>query len=77
MNCPFDSLHFRMREAPSDPAQAASIDGNDLIELGFTPGPELGHVLRDLLHDVVEEPSENTRDALLRRADEVLKGSHR
>jgi len=34
-------------------------------------------VLRDLLHDVVEEPSENTRDALLRRAGEVLKGSHR
>ena len=32
MNCPFDSLHFRMREAPSDPAQAASIDGNDLID---------------------------------------------
>jgi tRNA nucleotidyltransferase (CCA-adding enzyme) len=52
-----------------------AVDGNDLIELGFSPGPELGHVLRSLLHEVVEEPSENTRDALLGRAQELLKGS--
>jgi tRNA nucleotidyltransferase (CCA-adding enzyme) len=54
-----------------------AVDGTDLIELGFEPGPELGHVLRTLLHDVVEDPSENTRDALLRRATGLLKGSHR
>ena len=73
--------HFRqmLRHEQSSPHRLSdlAVDGNDLIELGFTPGPELGHVLRDLLHDVVEEPSENTRDALLRRAGEVLKGSHR
>jgi tRNA nucleotidyltransferase (CCA-adding enzyme) len=73
--------HFRqmLRREQSSPHRLAdlAVDGNDLIELGFTPGPELGHVLRDLLHDVVDEPSENTRDALLRRAGEVLKGSHR
>ena len=45
-----------------------AIDGNDLIELGFRPGPELGRVLRDLLHDVVDDPSLNTREALLARA---------
>jgi tRNA nucleotidyltransferase (CCA-adding enzyme) len=44
------------------------VDGNDLIQLGFEPGPQLGHALRDLLHVVVEEPELNTRDALLRRA---------
>jgi tRNA nucleotidyltransferase (CCA-adding enzyme) len=45
-----------------------AIDGTDLIELGLRPGPELGRVLRDLLHDVVEDPALNTRDALLTRA---------
>ncbi len=73
--------HFRqlLRHEQSSPHRLSdlAVDGNDLIELGFTPGPELGHVLRDLLHDVVEEPSENTRDTLLRRAGEVLRGSHR
>jgi tRNA nucleotidyltransferase/poly(A) polymerase len=54
-----------------------AIDGNDLIKLGFSPGPELGHVLRSLLHDVVDEPSLNTRDALLERAEALLKGSPR
>ena len=73
--------HFRqlLRHEQSSPHRLSdlAVDGNDLIKLGFTPGPELGHVLRDLLHDVVEEPSENTRDTLLRRAGEVLRGSHR
>jgi tRNA nucleotidyltransferase (CCA-adding enzyme) len=45
-----------------------AVDGNDLIELGMKPGPEIGRVLHDLLHDVVEDPSRNTKDELLRRA---------
>jgi tRNA nucleotidyltransferase (CCA-adding enzyme) len=42
-----------------------AIDGNDLIDLGFRAGPELGKLLRDLLHDVVEDPARNSRDVLL------------
>ncbi len=42
-----------------------AIDGNDLRELGFRPGPELGRVLRELLHDVVEDPARNSRDVLV------------
>jgi len=49
-----------------------AIDGTDLIELGLAPGPELGRVLRDLLHDVVEDPSVNTREALLARAQRAM-----
>lgn len=49
-----------------------AIDGHDLVELGFRPGPGLGRVLRDLLHDVVEDPSLNTRDLLRARALERL-----
>jgi tRNA nucleotidyltransferase/poly(A) polymerase len=49
-----------------------AIDGNDLIRLGFRPGPQLGHILRDLLDAVVDEPTLNTRDQLLARAKERL-----
>jgi tRNA nucleotidyltransferase (CCA-adding enzyme) len=45
-----------------------AVDGRDLIDLGYRPGPELGRTLRDLLHDVVEEPGRNTREELLARA---------
>ena len=54
-----------------------AVDGTDLIEIGFSAGAELGHVLQNLLHDVVEDPSLNTRDTLLRRAAGLLKGSRR
>jgi tRNA nucleotidyltransferase (CCA-adding enzyme) len=49
-----------------------AIDGNDLIGIGFRPGPQLGHILHDLLDAVVDEPSLNTRDQLLARAKERL-----
>ncbi|MHB8468552.1 MAG: CCA tRNA nucleotidyltransferase [Gaiellaceae bacterium] len=45
-----------------------AVDGNDLIELGFEPGPLLGRVLHELLHDVVEKPALNTREKLRKRA---------
>jgi tRNA nucleotidyltransferase (CCA-adding enzyme) len=45
-----------------------AIDGSDLIEAGFVPGPELGHTLDRLLSRVVEDPSLNTREQLLSEA---------
>jgi tRNA nucleotidyltransferase (CCA-adding enzyme) len=62
----------RERAKPHRLADLA-IDGNDLIELGFKPGPALGHALRDLLHEVVDDPALNTRPALLRRARAKLR----
>ncbi len=53
-----------------------AVDGTDLIELGFQPGPDLGHALRSLLHDVVDDPSLNAREPLLRRAGALLRSSH-
>jgi tRNA nucleotidyltransferase (CCA-adding enzyme) len=50
-----------------------AVDGNDLIELGFRPGPALGRALQELLRDVVDDPSSNTRDELLRRARRLQK----
>jgi tRNA nucleotidyltransferase (CCA-adding enzyme) len=49
-----------------------AVNGNDLIELGFEPGPQLGRVLNELLDRVVDEPTLNTRDALLARARQRL-----
>jgi poly(A) polymerase/tRNA nucleotidyltransferase (CCA-adding enzyme) len=49
-----------------------TIDGNDLIELGFKPGPRLGRILNELLDAVVEEPGLNTREQLLEQARERL-----
>jgi len=65
-------LSFRdtLERALSSPHRLAdlAINGDDLIAAGFEAGPELGRVLRELLHDVVEDPARNTRTELLDRA---------
>jgi hypothetical protein len=48
-----------------------AVTGDDLLALGYTPGPELGAALRTLLAEVVDQPGRNTREALLRRAEEL------
>jgi tRNA nucleotidyltransferase (CCA-adding enzyme) len=45
-----------------------AIDGTDLLQLGYTEGPELGRALDSLLDAVVDEPALNTREQLLERA---------
>jgi putative nucleotidyltransferase with HDIG domain len=45
-----------------------AIGGDELLALGLRPGPRVGKVLQQLLHDVVEDPSLNTRETLLARA---------
>ena len=43
-----------------------AIDGNDLVaELGVSPGPQIGELLRRLLEAVLDDPSQNTRERLL------------
>ena len=63
----------RERKQPHRLADLA-VDGSDLIALGFAPGPQLGRILQELLRDVVDEPSRNTREALLGRARAKLPG---
>ena len=57
----------RARKSPHRLADLA-VDGNDLIELGYAPGPAIGRTLRDLLKDVVDDPGLNTRETLLGKA---------
>jgi len=65
------ALYRRMlRSAFRDPIDLASlaIDGDDLRSSGIKPGPVFGKILSGLLDQVIEEPSRNTRDWLLREA---------
>lgn len=45
-----------------------AIGGDDLIGIGYTPGPAIGKTLRSLLDEVVKSPEVNTREQLLARA---------
>ena len=49
-----------------------SVDGRDLIELGYREGPVLGAELARLLDVVIDDPSANERDTLLGLAREAL-----
>jgi tRNA nucleotidyltransferase (CCA-adding enzyme) len=48
-----------------------AVNGSDLIALGYEPGPALGRALDRLLREVVDDPSRNERETLLRRAREL------
>jgi tRNA nucleotidyltransferase (CCA-adding enzyme) len=48
-----------------------AVDGNDLIEAGWTPGPPLGAALEHLLSCVIGDPELNTREWLLAEAERM------
>jgi tRNA nucleotidyltransferase (CCA-adding enzyme) len=48
-----------------------AIGGAELKELGLRPGPEFGEILRTLLDEVIEDPSLNHPEHLLRRARQL------
>jgi len=58
---------IRERGDPLTRKQLA-VSGNDLREIGIPAGPQMGTVLDRLLSLVVDDPSLNTREALLARA---------
>jgi tRNA nucleotidyltransferase/poly(A) polymerase len=52
-----------------------AIRGDDLIAIGYRPGPELGQALQTLLHEVVGNPALNTREWLLEEAGRLREGA--
>ena len=49
-----------------------AVTGGDLMTaLQLGPGPVIGRIMHALHLDVLEDPRRNTRDALLRRAQEL------
>ena len=63
-----------LRQESSQPHRIGdlAIDGDDLKEIGFDEGPELGRLLRALLADVVDDPGRNNPAWLLERAAREL-----
>ena len=49
-----------------------AVRGDDLIAIGFQPGPALGRTLRMLLETVVRSPELNTREHLLEEAKGMI-----
>jgi len=50
-----------------------AVTGSDLIAEGMKPGKEIGEVLQKLLEEVLEEPSLNSKELLLRKAHSFIK----
>jgi tRNA nucleotidyltransferase (CCA-adding enzyme) len=48
-----------------------AIAGTDLAAIGIPPGPRMGAILDRLLAEVVDDPSGNTREALLAKAERL------
>ena len=51
-----------------------AVNGNDLINNGFTRGKILGNILEYLLKSVIEEKLENNKESLLKEAKERFGG---
>ena len=72
---PYKLRHLRfmiekVRRDPLSPKMLA-IDGSDLMKQGVTPGPRMGMILAILLEDILDDPSHNTKDYLLKKAKEL------
>lgn len=52
-----------------------AVTGNDLIALGMKPGRELGKVLQQLLQLVLEDETQNNREALLAHVKKLLQNN--
>ncbi len=54
-----------------------AIGGKDITALGVAPSPETGKILGKLLDEVMDEEIENTREALIERAMQLIKPQER
>ncbi|MGN0240266.1 MAG: CCA tRNA nucleotidyltransferase [Candidatus Weimeria sp.] len=50
-----------------------AVNGGDLMKAGVEKGPDMGRIMEKLLDDVIEEPSANTKETLLSRAEKYSK----
>ncbi len=64
-----------VEEALHDPVSVAmlAINGKDIMDVTReTPGPKIGYILNALLEEVLDNPTLNTKEYLLKRATELL-----
>ncbi len=68
-------LKYMIEKVSSDPIspKMLKVNGDILMkELGIKPGPKLGLILKALLADVIEDPSLNKTEILLKKASEYI-----
>ena len=75
---PYKLRHLRavIEKVSHDPisVKMLKINGDDLIKkLKMEPGPKMGYILNILLDGVLDEPKNNTKEYLLKRAEELNK----
>ena len=72
----FDQIQALLEEVLAEDAcfsiKDLAINGRDLQQVGFVPGPEIGKCLNRLLEQVQDETLSNERDILLRAAAQFL-----
>jgi tRNA nucleotidyltransferase (CCA-adding enzyme) len=69
-------LEFMAEKVSRDPlsTKMLKINGNDLMkDLGLQPGPIIGAIMDVLLGEVLDDPTTNTRETLLKRAKALAK----
>jgi len=54
-----------MNEKPPLTLRQLAVSGNDLMQLGLAPGPEMGSILNEMLESVVAEQLKNDKQTLL------------
>jgi tRNA nucleotidyltransferase (CCA-adding enzyme) len=65
----FDQMLAAERVRAAGPSYGKlAVTGEDLKQLGIKPGKEMGRILKELAEVVLDDPSANTRDALLSEA---------
>lgn len=75
--CEIDAINESIEKVLADEEcfslRKLCISGKDLLDIGFTGGPEIGHVLDTLLNCVIDEKLPNEHDALLEFAKDIYK----
>ena len=71
-----DRVEKILAESQAFTLKDLAVSGRDLMAMGIAPGKNLGKILNELLEAVLDDPSLNTRDDLLRIA-ENLRGKWR
>jgi tRNA nucleotidyltransferase/poly(A) polymerase len=70
-----DQMRGLVDEASQTPfnVKSLAINGNDLMQMGMKPGPEIGQLLNYLLQQVMDRPELNERQTLLSMASQYIR----
>lgn len=65
-------IQEELEKQPPFNAKDLAINGHDLMALGIPEGPEIGHILENLVEIVLDDPEKNTHEELMKIVTEEL-----